>query len=172
MLLAGDEWGNSQGGNNNAYCQDNPTGWLNWGDFDDELFAFTCRLAALRRAHPALRQDRYLHGEARPGDGLPDVQWFSFDGGEPDWRDAEPGTLALQVRTAAGPEAAGDDTVLIALNAAHADACLTLPPSPEGQAWIRAVDTAAPTLDAMPVDGDRGRVSGASGVVFVPGRPT
>ena len=65
MLLAGDEFGNSQGGNNNAYTQDNPTGWINWDSADSALFDLTCRLIAMRRRMPVLRQKAFLHSRRR-----------------------------------------------------------------------------------------------------------
>ena len=62
MLLGGDELGRTQGGNNNAYCQDNAITWFDWSNVDDDLLAFTRRLIALRRAHPAFRRRRFLVG--------------------------------------------------------------------------------------------------------------
>ena len=87
MLLAGDELGHSQGGNNNAYAQDNETTWIAWPG-DRALARFVARLTALRAAHPVLRQTRFLHGEPGAG-GLPNVRWRKADGAEPapqDWR--------------------------------------------------------------------------------------
>jgi hypothetical protein len=63
MLLAGDEIGNSQGGNNNAYCQDNETGWIDWDNADGDFLEFTRKMIAFRRAHPILRQQRFLHAQ-------------------------------------------------------------------------------------------------------------
>src|SRR5690606_32943404 len=69
MLLGGDELGRSQGGNNNAYCQDNEISWYDWGAVDEELLAFTRRLVELRRAHPVFRRRRWFQG--RPIRGVP-----------------------------------------------------------------------------------------------------
>ncbi|MEM7377886.1 MAG: glycogen debranching enzyme GlgX, partial [Pseudomonadota bacterium] len=80
MLLAGDEVGHSQSGNNNAYCQDNGVTWRNWDVEDGDMLAFTRRLIALRSAHPSLSQRRFLHGATRPDTALPDVSWFGPDG--------------------------------------------------------------------------------------------
>ncbi len=74
MLLAGDEHGHSQQGNNNAYCQDNPLTWLDWQNADNGLFEFTAALIHLRRQIPALQQDQWW----REGDG--NVQWLNADG--------------------------------------------------------------------------------------------
>ncbi len=79
MLTAGDEFGRTQGGNNNAYAQDNATTWLNWIAADHELADFTAQLAALRRQHAALRTPDFLTGTAGK-DGLSDVTWLSPTG--------------------------------------------------------------------------------------------
>jgi isoamylase len=79
----GDELGHSQGGNNNAYAQDNETTWIDWAKGDQGLADFTARLIALRKAHPVLRQKRFLHARPRPADGLPDVIWRRADGRNP-----------------------------------------------------------------------------------------
>jgi isoamylase len=89
-LLAGDEIGHSQGGNNNAYAQDNETSWIDWATADEDLLRFVSRLAALRRSLPVLRQRRFLHARQRQSDGLPDVIWRRADGTVPqseEWHD-------------------------------------------------------------------------------------
>ncbi|HVU25738.1 MAG TPA: glycogen debranching protein GlgX [Opitutus sp.] len=78
MLTASDEFGRTQGGNNNAYAQDNATTWLNWALADYELAAFTARLAAVRKAHPSLSADVFLTGRGEP---LPDAMWLASEGG-------------------------------------------------------------------------------------------
>src|SRR5436189_2744036 len=76
MLLGGDELGRTQGGNNNAWCQDNEVSWFNWEDADADLLAFTQRLIQLRKHHPIFRRERFLTGHEVLGSGLPDVWWF------------------------------------------------------------------------------------------------
>lgn len=146
MLLAGDEIANSQGGNNNAYCQDNEIGWIDWPGADAELLEFVRRLTELRRAHPALRQGRFLHGRVRAEDNQPDVIWRGFDGGSVNWRDPGLGVFCLRVRGSA--EAADpslvDDDVFLAFNNQQRDRSVALPDAPEGRHWIRCLDTAAP----------------------------
>ncbi len=151
MLLAGDEIGNAQGGNNNAYCQDNPLAWLDWPAADLALLAFVRRLAAFRRAHPVLRQGRFLHARARI-DGRPDAVWQDLAGGTPRWDDPDLKSLALHVRLAAGtpPYAESDDELLIAFNAEGAERSLTLPAPPEDRTWQRVLDTARPEAPAEP----------------------
>ncbi len=83
FLLAGDEFGNSQSGNNNAYAQDNPTGWLNWKalDADPDFLASVRRLIRIRRHHPLLRLDHYVHGERIDDDGTRiTLQWINPNG--------------------------------------------------------------------------------------------
>ncbi len=74
MLVAGDEMGRTQGGNNNAYCQDNETGWVDWSLLDQpqwrELTALTARVLTLRRTHPVLRRRAFFSGRAQAPDGL------------------------------------------------------------------------------------------------------
>jgi isoamylase len=80
MLLGGDELGRTQGGNNNAYCQDNEVSWYDWDHVDEDLLEFTKQLIALRRAHPAFRRRRWFY--ERPIRGTPDVGWVKHDGTE------------------------------------------------------------------------------------------
>ncbi|TVQ54322.1 MAG: glycogen debranching enzyme GlgX [Rhodobacteraceae bacterium] len=144
MLLAGDEIANSQSGNNNAYCQDNEIGWVDWPNADADLLAFTRRLTAFRRRHGVVRQSLFLHGETRPEDGKPDVAWRAFDGGAVDWRDPTLDRFCLLLRGSA--EAPGyattEDAVLIAFNGRGEPASLHLPAAPAGCVWTRALDTA------------------------------
>jgi glycogen operon protein len=84
MILAGDEIGNSQGGNNNVFAQDNPIGWVNWAHRDEAFFQFVRKLIRLRRQHPVLRQRLFLHSRPRKKDGLPDLFWLLPDGRSPE----------------------------------------------------------------------------------------
>jgi isoamylase len=81
MLLGGDEFGRSQDGNNNAWCQDSEISWFHWADADDQLREFTRRVIALRRSEPVFRRNDFFSGEEATGrSGLPDVMWFGCDG--------------------------------------------------------------------------------------------
>jgi glycogen operon protein len=100
MLLAGDEFGNSQGGNNNAYAQDNETGWLDWsGLADDPEFVQRVReLIHLRRARPLLRLPEYVHGETEMGTSSMNIEWLNADGQdmtESDWSGPAPFKVML-----------------------------------------------------------------------------
>ena len=144
MLLAGDEIGNSQFGNNNAYCQDNEIGWVSWDKEDEGLKAFVYYLSAFRRDHKVLRQNRFLHGAKRPEDDLPDVQWTDFSGFPLQWRDPGLSSFCLTLRCCAeAPTYESDnDVAFLIFNRSNVAASVVLPPHPEGYHWVRAVDTA------------------------------
>jgi glycogen operon protein len=133
MLLAGDEMGRSQRGNNNAYCQDNEVSWLDWslleGAEGAAMARFAARLAEIRAAHPSLRHESFLHGDSEPLPGIPDIAWFAADGRplSPEaWERPEERMLALRrcVR-----DAGAVDATLVLVNAA-AEACDIRLPAP------------------------------------------
>ncbi|MGP9725179.1 glycogen debranching protein GlgX [Corynebacterium sp. AOP40-9SA-29] len=143
MMLAGDEIGNSQGGNNNAYAQDNPTGWVDWSDPDTGLLDLTRRLISLRRRLPVLRQTAFRHGRQRR-DGARDVVWHRADGSEPDagdWHDPEFRTVCAELRGTAGDPVGESLTgvVFIVLNPGEATGIVL----PDG-IWRLEVDTSLP----------------------------
>src|SRR5262249_29248251 len=80
MLVAGDEMGRSQRGNNNGYAQDNEISWLDWEHADEALREFTRDLVFLRRDHPVFRRPRFFQGRAIHGTDVTDVAWFTPDG--------------------------------------------------------------------------------------------
>ncbi len=169
MLLAGDEFGNSQDGNNNAYCQDNETGWLDWARADAELLEFVQALSAFRRNHPVLRQSRFLHGDLRESDGLPDVQWTDFAGGPLHWRDPGLSNLCLTLRGSAETAWTGidDDVVFIAFNRSRDAMEVKLPKATSGQRWIRCIDTSRAARDADgSVETETATVAGDSVTAF------
>jgi len=143
MLAMGDEAWRTQGGNNNAYCQDNPTGWFDWdlatAGPGAAMTRFVARLAALRRAHTLLRSDRFLHGAA-VAPGLADIAWFEPDGSviSPSrWHDRSARAFAMQL---AGEDGMGGIAVLRVLMNAGATAVVFALPAP----FAVLVDTAAP----------------------------
>ena len=100
MLVAGDEFGRTQGGNNNAYCRDDETTWLDWdlAPWQHDLAATVAHLLRVRREHPVLRQQHFFAGRPVHRDGTKDVAWFGADGTELDhdrWHD--PGQRVLQM---------------------------------------------------------------------------
>jgi glycogen operon protein len=151
MLLAGDEAGNGQQGNNNAYCQDNPIGWVDWSASDaGDLLAFVRHLIALRRAHPALRRSRFLSGSLTGANGaLKDVTWLVPDGREKteqDWNYPDARTLCflLAGSAEAGPGVA-DDPLFVVLNAHTEPMTYRVPEAPGVADWVCALDTALAT---------------------------
>jgi glycogen operon protein len=152
MLLAGDELGNSQQGNNNAYCQDNPIGWIDWRapQAGADLVEFVRHLLALRRAHRALKRDRFLTGGFVGNGTLKDVAWLVPDGREKteaDWN--FPDARSLCFLLAASSPAAGahesDQPLLIFMNA-HVEPMVYRAPEVAGIAeWVCLLDTAFDT---------------------------
>jgi isoamylase len=153
MLLGGDELGRTQGGNNNAYCQDNEISWFDWDHADHDLLEFTRGLSALRARHPAFRRRGWLLG--RPvrrdaGERLPDIAWFTPDGGEmtdEHWDGQLSRTvqvfldgLGFQVPDERG-EPIVDDTFLIVFHAGPEDCKIRLPEAKWGASWHRVLDT-------------------------------
>ncbi len=134
MLTAGDEFGRSQGGNNNAYAQDNATTWLDWEGRDRDLESFAAGLAAFRRAHPELAGPTLLTGESGP-DGLPDVTWLTPGGTAKtatDWEDARGPALAMLL-------ARDGARLAILVNRSWHEVRFHLPERP-GHAWSPSAD--------------------------------
>ena len=168
MLLAGDEIGNGQGGNNNAYCQDNAIGWLDWRAEDDGFLDFCRQAIAFRKAHPILRQRRFLHSRARVVDGAPDLFWRRADGAamaQADWDDAGLAVVVAELRMAQGtPEyIEREGAMVVVLNAGPALEVTLADPAP-GTVWVRRFDTARPVA-AGRFEGTR--IAEASVAVFV-----
>ena len=135
MLLGGDEFGRSQGGNNNAWCQDSEISWFDWGSVDEQLQAYTRQLIELRRTEPVFRRRDFLVGETE-GSGLPDVVWFGCDGQEMsngDWEREDARALGVFLN---GDEIPNHDrdgnpiegrSFLLLFNAHHEPVAFTVP---------------------------------------------
>ncbi len=171
MLLGGDEIGNSQGGNNNAYAQDNETGWVTWAGADLALAAFVARLTALRSTHPVLRQRRFLHARPRE-DGLHDVIWRKANGTVPsdaDWNDPAFRCVGVELRMASEGSTVSSDVIFALFNAGD-EVALTLPDT--APAWELLLDTSRP--EAAPEPARLIKAPAQSVLVFHPqpeGRP-
>ncbi|ESR22591.1 glycogen debranching protein GlgX [Lutibaculum baratangense] len=162
MMLMGDEIGRTQNGNNNAYCQDNETSWVDWEHRDgsaESFHRFVQRMIALRREHPVFRRSYFLHGIERAADGLPDVTWVTPAGvrvRDEDWHNGHLGAFGMLLSGAAGDHVdemgrpLADATFLVAMNARNEDVDWTLPKFVEGL-WSRLIDTADP--EGLPVEG-------------------
>jgi isoamylase len=178
MLLGGDEFGRTQRGNNNAYCQDNEISWVNW-DIDPDghaLIEFVRKLTGLRWQYPILRRGRFLMGEFNEELGVRDVDWISPTGAEmttEDWQNGNTrcfGMLMDGRAQATGIRRAGTDaTLLMVLNGYHDVVRFTLPRTAGGRRWDLVFDTSAPepTRGQSFWIGDVYDVTGRSLLVFI-----
>jgi isoamylase len=150
MLVAGDELGRTQDGNNNVYCQDNELAWIDWTRVDEALFEYTAGLIALRRRHPVFRRRRFFQGDDVSGGGDHDIAWFRPDGSEmtdEDWHKGYAKSVAVFLNgmgiTTPGPqgERVVDDTFLVLFNGHHGRLHFTLPSPEWGERWDRVLDT-------------------------------
>jgi glycogen operon protein len=141
LLLAGDECGNSQDGNNNAYCQDNPIGWVDWSGLNkpqEDLTPLIGDLARLRRRFPQLKPHHWLSG--RREDGSHDIQWLTpaaTEMTEQDWTFAEGRYLSYVL----APAHKGGEPLLVVFNAADQPIEFTLPQWPNVGRWVTVLDT-------------------------------
>ncbi len=157
MLLYGDEFGRTQSGNNNAYCQDNETSWIDWNKNSqhDVQLQFTRLLTKLRHDHPVFRRRRFFDGKPLhvAGEALRDIAWFTPSGTEmtqSDWDTGYAKSVAVFLNGDAipSPDPRGqkvvDDSFLLLFNAADAEIDFTLPAAEYGERWEIAVDTTSP----------------------------
>jgi isoamylase len=153
MLLAGDEFGRTQLGNNNAYCQDNEVSWVDWRLLERhaDLHQFARTLIRFRRAHPVLRRTEFLTGRGTAQDPQPDVAWHGVRLHQPDWG-PQAQTLAMHLAGVHAPQP--DCDVYLAVNASAADLEFELPAPPAASRWVRVVDTARPGPEDIAEDGD------------------
>ncbi|MER5773977.1 glycogen debranching protein GlgX [Streptomyces sp. NPDC002039] len=168
MLVAGDEFGRTQGGNNNAYCQDNETSWVDWSLLEDpvwrELFALATRVLALRREHPVLRRRAFFSGRAQGADGLRDLAWFTPGGKEMTERDwyAPAAALGLYLsgRDIPGRDERGrqvtDDSFLALLHAGDRPVEWMLPGAPWATTYELVLDTSREEQGTAPATRHRG----------------
>jgi len=161
MMLAGDEFGRTQRGNNNAYCQDNEISWVDWEGIDDAgraLQAFVRKLTYLRRRLPVLRRNRFLTGEYNEALDVTDVQWLSPAAtpltGE-QWADESMRCFGMLIDGRAQATGikrpASDATLLLVFNAHHDAVNFTLPDVPGPDVWTCLLDTNMPVREDLPV---------------------
>jgi glycogen operon protein len=161
MLLAGDERGRTQGGNNNAYCQDSPIGWVDWS-FDDAArtqLEWTRRLIRLRREHPALQRRRFFQDRSIHGRRVREVEWFGPDGrelSEATWFEAMVGPLGMLLNGQEMDEIDEqgrqlyDDVLLLLLNPGSKVLRFILPSVRGGGTWEPLLDSAKPEAENLP----------------------
>jgi isoamylase len=175
MICGGDDIGRTQGGNNNAYCQDNAISWLDW-ELDDErasLLAFTRRLGALRHEHPGLRRPKFFQGRPIRGNDVSDITWLQPDGREMTddaWDQGWVRTFGMLMAggTLEGTDEQGDPIVdvpmLLILNAHHEPVPFALPDNAGNgvdaadgrrEAWRLLIDTSRDDLPGEGITSDR-----------------
>jgi isoamylase len=178
MLVAGDEFGRSQQGNNNAYCQDNEISWLNWVKGDESLFAFTQQLIHLRKKHPVFCRRRWFQGMPIKGIGLEDIAWFLPEGTEMEehnWKEDFAKSLAIYLNgqdlksTGVHGERITDDNFYLMFNAHYEGLDYNLPNERYGIEWIKVLDTSIEGIIESPLrhfTGESIRVEGRSIVLL------
>jgi glycogen operon protein len=159
MFVAGDEIRRSQGGNNNAYCQDNEISWLDWTlvEAHRDLLRFFQRMIGFRKVHPILHRPRFFTGKVNAR-GLADIAWSGCRLGDPGWNDPDGRSLAF---TMAGFD--GDPDLHVMMNM-YWEALPFEIPKVDGRAWYRAVDTALPSPDDI---AEPGQEIGATGPEYM-----
>ena len=159
MLLAGDEFGRTQNGNNNAYCQDNEISWVNW-DLDDagkSLLRFVTKLTRIRRVFPILRRERFLTGAYNEELQIRELTWITPAGTEMEsenWDDPAAKCMGLildgRAQTSGLRKRGIDRTLLLIVNGAHTVVDFTLPEVAGGSEWRLVIDTNQPDLEGEP----------------------
>jgi isoamylase len=155
MLLGGDEFGRTQGGNNNAWCQDNEISWFDWEHADEELLAFAKEVIALRNQHPVFRRTKFFEGK---GEQLPDVWWMRPDGRRMtrrDWENTQSRAIGvfmngdeLRAETARGGEVR-DESFLLLFNAHFDEMTFRLPARRFGTRWQKVLCTGRCEADRL-----------------------
>jgi len=162
MLLAGDEFGRTQNGNNNAYCQDNELSWLHWDQVDHELFDFTKRVISLRASHPVFRRRHFFDGEASLEGDLADIGWFTPEGAamaRANWERPLQRSIAVFLNGDSLPsqgqrgEPIVDSCFLVLFNANDVDRRFSVPPELAERPWILELDSSDDKATGLPVMG-------------------
>ena len=178
MLLAGDEFGRTQHGNNNAYCQDNEISWLNWEKVDDKgqaLTNFVKTLTKLKSTFPILQRGRFLKSELNEALRVREITWINASGGEmqqDDWGDGNMRCFGMLLDGRAPrtgiKRVASDPTLLLVMNAYHEGVKFRIPEVAGGSHWRCFIDTNDPERDELSLfrTGDEYVVTGRSLIVF------
>jgi glycogen operon protein len=156
MIVGGDELGRTQGGNNNAYCQDNEISWFDWENVDHGLMAFVARVVQFRRDHSVFTRRRWFLGRPLRGAEVSDIGWFKPDGKlmtEDDWNTGFARSFgmflngeAMKTLDSRG-EPMKDDSFYILISASYEGMDFVLPTCPWGDRWVKVIDTDDPVPD-------------------------
>jgi isoamylase len=169
LLLGGDECGRTQGGNNNAYCQDNEITWFDWSSMDDELLQFTKSLLKFRATHPVFRRRRFLQGV-----DAGELQWFSTQGApmsQDDWSNEATRCLTIFLDGSGDPDTSADgrplidDDFLLLVNSWKEPVEFVLPTVGKSRSWETEIDAGRST---EPADPTGATVIDAGGRVLIP----
>ena len=151
MMTAGDEFRRTQGGNNNAYCQDNEISWIDWDllSKNGDVFYFTKEMIRLRKNHPVFRRKNFFSIQK------PEIEWFDADCKSPDWGKMKH-FLGFKISGAGSRHEDGtsDNDFYIAANTDIYDITLSLPLPPRGKKWYRVVDTSIEGKDCIATEGN------------------
>ena len=184
MLLAGDEMGRTQMGNNNAYCQDTEVNWVNWDLTPDDrlLMSFTRKLIRLRKRHPVFRKRSFFQGQSIKGSDVMDITWFRPDGeqmSDAEWQQSYARSLGIYLAgEAVGErdehgEQVKDDNFLLLLNAHYEEVPFILPRQLDEMPWQVLIDTSQSegTREGQWVSGDTYPVQARSLVLLTQDKP-
>jgi glycogen operon protein len=178
MMLSGDEFGHTQNGNNNVYCQDNELAWLNWENITSDgqsLIEFVRRVIALRQAFPVLRRNRFMTGEYNVDLDVRDVCWLSPEATDIEaeqWQDTQARCFGMlmdgRAQASGIKRPAMDATVLLVVNSHHDVVRFKLPEVTGGTTWRCLLDTNVPEADEVATfsTGDVYQVTGRSLVLY------
>jgi glycogen operon protein len=146
MLLGGDEMLRTQGGNNNAYCQDNEIGWIDWALLEKNrgFFEFVKGAIAFTRRYPVLQRRTFFSGRDTSHDGRRDIEWYGDNLDAPRWADPECRTLSYQLDGEEADSGAGNYLVFVILNASWNPHSVKLPDAGASRVWFRVIDTSLP----------------------------
>jgi glycogen operon protein len=180
MISGGDEFGRTQNGNNNAYCQDNATSWYDWEWKPEQkaLFEFTKKVIALRKAHPSLRRSKFFKGRQIRKTSKLDLIWYRFDGQEmtdDEWNDPQTKSLGMFLRGEGIDDVDDvgkpllDDDMFLLLNASDTLLDFALPPPTDGakSEWELQLDTADDAARETVPSGGKTKLGGRDMKVFL-----
>ena len=156
MILGGDEMGRTQGGNNNAYCQDNEISWYDWSllQKNSSLFRFVKEIIAFRKRHPGFMRPEFYTGRDGNYNAIPDITWFDDAGKMPDWDDIG-NCIAFRLDGSRAEIMADqdDNDFFVMFNSGHKKVLFSVCAAMEGKHWVRVVDTALPSPEDILLPG-------------------